>query len=360
MLPRPLPIWIVVATCVLSSCGCSGDNDVAIQGAGATFPAPLYKRWFLEYYKKHPDVRVNYQAIGSGAGIRQFNEDLLDFGASDAFEQPKKIEAILLPMTAGSIALLYHLPDGPKNIKLSRDVYVDIFLGKITQWNDPRIEKDNPGVTLPATDIKVVVRQDASGTSHVFTSHLTKISPDKWDKDGPGKGPGKTKSLKPPQGGFAGRGNSGVTAIIKLTPGAIGYVELSYATLSQKDMPELSVARLENKRHKFVSPTLESNRVAVASYKLDEKKTDFNIAMADPDGDDSYPIVSFTWMIVRRRYDDPRKGKAMIDVLNYCLGEGQKISPELEYIPLPERLVERVKEAIKTKIVIAQTASAAQ
>jgi phosphate ABC transporter phosphate-binding protein len=232
--PALLTAWVA---CELVA-GCKpADDRVTLQGAGATFPAPLYKRWFLEYYKLHPEIRVNYQPVGSGAGIRQFTEGVTTFGASDAYMSQAEIDrvrekardVVLLPMTAGSIVLCYNLPGGIGGLKLARKAYVDIFLGNITSWADPRIQKDNPDAYLPDVPITVVRRSDGSGTTYAFTNHLNAISDDwKKDKGGPGKG----KSVSWPVG-IGGKGNSGVAALIEQTPGAIGYLEYGYAELLQ-------------------------------------------------------------------------------------------------------------------------------
>jgi phosphate transport system substrate-binding protein len=232
------------------------EAAVTLQGTGATFPAPLYQKWFTEYNQAHPDVQINYQALGSGAGIKQFQQHLVDFGASDAAMTDEEIAAVpdgvvLLPMTAGAVVLAYNLPDVSQPLKLSREAYVGIFLGKITKWNDPAIAKANPGVTLPDTKIQPVVRSDGSGTTFVFTSHLSAIS-DAW-KSGPGAG----KSVNFPSA-VAGKGNPGVAALIKETPGAIGYVEFGYAM--QTHMP---MAMLENKSGKYIKADLESGKAAL-------------------------------------------------------------------------------------------------
>src|SRR5277367_6944531 len=257
----------------------SANADMTLQGTGATFPAPLYQRWFNEYNKMHPDVQINYQALGSGAGIKQFQHGLVDFGASDAAMTDAEMAAVkngvvLLPMTAGSIVLTYNIP-GVTELKLSRAAYTGIFLGKITQWNDPAIAKANPGVTLPDTKITVVSRSDGSGTTFVFTSHLSAISPD-WLK-----GPGAGKAVSFPVG-VAGKGNPGVTALIKQTPGAIGYVEYGYA--KQTGMP---MAELENHDGKFVKADLESGKNALATVQL---PADLRTWIPDPAGANAYPI----------------------------------------------------------------------
>jgi phosphate transport system substrate-binding protein len=310
---------------------------VTLQGTGATFPAPLYQKWFAEYNKLHSDVQINYQALGSGAGIKQFQQGLVDFGASDAamtdeeMSQVKNGGVILLPMTAGSVVLAYNLPGGPSELKLSRDAYVGIFLGKITTWNDPAIAKSNPGTSMPNTKITVVTRSDGSGTTFVFTSHLTAIS-DAW-KSGPGAG----KSVNFPVG-VAGKGNPGVTALIKQTPGAIGYVEYGYA--KQIGMP---MASLENKSGKFVAVSIESEKAALASVQL---PPDLRAWITDPADPSAYPIVTYTWILAHKKYPDAKIAQTLKSVLNYGLTQGQSFSLDLGYIPLPVSVVTEVSKAV--------------
>jgi phosphate transport system substrate-binding protein len=310
------------------------DARVTLQGTGATFPAPLYQRWFREYNQLHPNVEINYQALGSGAGIKQFQQGLVNFGASDAAMTDTEMAAVkqgvvLLPMTAGSIVLAYNLPD-VTDLKLSRDAYTGIFLGKITQWNDPIIAKANPGAKLPDTKITVVSRSDGSGTTFVFTSHLSAISP-AW-KSGPGAG----KTVNFPAG-VAGKGNPGVTALIKQTPGAIGYVEFGYA--KQTKMP---IAQLENKSGKFVTADLETEKAALAGVEL---PSNLRAWITDPSGANAYPIVTYTWLLCYKKYDDPKIAQTLKDVIHYGLSEGQKFSIELGYIPLPPSVVDTVSKA---------------
>ncbi|HEV3112465.1 MAG TPA: phosphate ABC transporter substrate-binding protein PstS [Candidatus Binataceae bacterium] len=309
---------------------------VTLQGTGATFPAPLYQRWFSEYNKLHPDVEINYQALGSGAGIKQFQQGLVNFGASDAAMTDAEMAAVkqgvvLLPMTAGSIVLTYNLPDAPSELKLSREAYTGIFLGKITQWNDPAIAKANPGAKLPDTKITIVSRSDGSGTTYVFTSHLSAIS-DAW-KSGPGAG----KTVNFPVG-VAGKGNPGVAALIKQTPGAIGYVEYGYA--KQTGMP---MASLENKSGKFVKPGLESGKNSLASVQLPDN---LRAWITDPAGADAYPIVTYTWLLCYKKYDDPKIAAALKSIIRYGLSTGQTFSVELGYIPLPPNVVSAVTKAL--------------
>jgi phosphate transport system substrate-binding protein len=312
------------------------QTRTTLQGTGATFPAPLYQRWFAEYNKLHPDVEINYQALGSGAGIKQFQQGLVNFGASDAAMTDAEMAAVkqgvvLLPMTAGEIVLTYNLPDFSGDLKLSRDAYVGIFLGKITQWSDPVIAKANPGAKLPDTKITVVSRSEGSGTTFVFTSHLSTVS-EAW-KNGPGAG----KTVNFPVG-VAGKGNPGVAALIKQTPGAIGYVEYGYA--QQTGMP---MAILENKSGKFIKPSLESGKTALASVEL---PPNLRAWILDPAAPDAYPIVTYTWLLCYKKYADPKIADTLKSVIRYGLSTGQSFSAQLGYIPLPDNVVTAVSKAL--------------
>ncbi len=312
------------------------EDAVTLQGTGATFPAPLYQKWFAEYNKEHPNVQINYQALGSGAGIKQFQQHLVNFGASDAAMTdqemaPVKDGVVLLPMTAGAIVLAYNLPNVATDLKLSRDAYVGIFLGKITSWNDPAITKVNPGANLPDTKITVVSRSDGSGTTFVFTSHLSAIS-DEW-KNGPGPG----KSVNFPVG-VAGKGNPGVSALIKQTPGAIGYVEYGYAM--QAKMP---MALLENKSGKYVKADLSTGKDALASVQLPEN---LRAWVTDPAGPDSYAIVTYTWLLCYKKYQNAKTADALKSVIKYGLTQGQSFSADLGYIPLPGNVIDADMKAL--------------
>ena len=309
-------------------------DPVTLQGAGATFPAPLYQRWFQEFSKTNPAVRVNYQPVGSGAGIKQFTEGLVQFGASDAAMTDEQISqvkdgVVLLPMTAGSVVLAYNLP-GVSELKLSRQAYADVFLGKITKWNDPAIAATNAGVTLPDSPITVVSRSDGSGTTFVLTNHLSAVS-EAW-KNGPGVG----TSVQFPVG-VGGKGNAGVTALVKQTPGAIGYVEYGYA--QQTKMP---TAVLENKSGKYVEADLKSSQAALAGVEL---PANLRVWIPDPAPADAYPIVTYTWLLIRLKYDDANVASALKQVVRYGLTDGQKLSAELGYIPLPDAVTKTVLEA---------------
>jgi phosphate transport system substrate-binding protein len=339
-------VWLSIALLLCATLGgsalsldqdgvASAADSITLQGTGATFPAPLYQKWFSEYNQKHPEVQINYQALGSGAGVKQFQQGLVNFGASDAAmtdEEMKKVKdgVVLLPMTAGAIVISYNIP-GVTDLKLSRAAYSGIFLGKIKQWNDPIVAKANPGVTIPATPITVVTRSDGSGTTFVFTTHLSAISPE-W-KAGPGAG----KSVSFPVG-VAGKGNPGVTALIKQTPGAIGYVEYGYA--KQTGMP---MAELENHNGKFVKADLQSGKDALATVQL---PPDLRVWIPDPGGDSAYPIVTYTWLLCYKKYDDPKIAQAIKAVVQFGLTDGQKDSVELGYIPLPPNVVTVVTKAL--------------
>jgi phosphate transport system substrate-binding protein len=312
-------------------------GTVTLQGSGASFPAPLYSRWFREFSDKKQDIRVNYQATGSGAGIKAFVEGQTDFGASDAAMTDEEIKqaqgnVVLLPVTAGNIVLAYNL-EGVKDLKLSRAAYAGIFLGKIKKWNDPLIAKANEGTKLPDKDITVAHRSDGSGTTFVFTQHLSAIN-EEW-KTKPGKG----TSVDWPVG-VGGRKNDGVAALIAQTPGSIGYVEFAFAIGSNMPM-----AALENKAGKFIAPSLEASKKALAAVTLPE---DMRAWVTDPEGEEAYPIVTYTWILAKKKYTDPAKGAAMKKLLDWCLTDGQKLSESLHYVALPEAVAQQVDKAAQT------------
>jgi phosphate transport system substrate-binding protein len=312
------------------------QQDVQLVGAGASFPAPLYQRWFQDINGKYPKLQINYQSVGSGAGVEQFTSGTVDFGASDTAmkdEEIKKVPqdkgVILLPVSAGGIVLAYNL-QGVDELKLPRQVYTDILLGKIKKWNDPAIAKANPGVNLPDQNITVVHRSDGSGTTGVFTKHLSAISPEWKSKVGEGK------TVQWPTG-VGAKGNEGVTAQIQQTPGAIGYIEYGYAKQNN-----LKFAALENKAGKFVSYNDQSAAKTLEAVQLPENLRAF---IPDPEGDESYPVVSYTWLLVHEKYSDPTKAKAIEGMIEYALTEGQKVAPELGYVPLPKNVAQKVASA---------------
>lgn len=323
-------------------------EDVRIIGSGASFPFPIYATWFKSFSKETDGVTVDYQAKGSGAGIQDFINKTVQFAASDAAMTDEEIAkvgdgVVLLPMTAGEIVLAYNL-DGVDELRLPRDVYPQIFLGEITRWNDERIAKANPGVELPDEPITVVVRSDSSGTTYVFTQHLSAIS----DAFASGPGVGKTvqwpstdKLVKAPK-------NDGITATIKQTPGAIGYIEYGYAKLTNA-----KTALLENKAGNFVGPSAESGAAALASAEFPEGDLpgepgtpDLRVWVTDPAGEDAYPIATFTWMLFYKQ-QDPKVAEALREMIEYALTEGQEIADKMGYIPLPENVVAKVREAAK-------------
>jgi phosphate transport system substrate-binding protein len=312
--------------------------DVGLTGAGATFPAPLYQRWFQDFNTANPKLQINYQSVGSGAGVEQFTKGTVDFGASDTAMKDEEIAKVpadkgvlLLPMSAGSIVIAFNLPDVTE-LKLPREVYADIFLGKITKWNDPKIVAANPGAKLPDQNITVVHRSDGSGTTGVFTKHLSAISPE-W-KAGPGEG--KTVEWPSP-GNVGGKGNEGVTASILQTVGAMGYIEYGYAKNNN-----VKFAALQNKAGNFVTYNDAAGAKTLEAVVLPENLRAF---IPDPEGADSYPIVSYTWMLVPKKVADPIKAKAMEAMIEYGLNEGQKVSVELGYVPLPQSVKAKVAAA---------------
>ncbi|MBW4599118.1 MAG: phosphate ABC transporter substrate-binding protein PstS [Calothrix sp. FI2-JRJ7] len=311
-------------------------GNVQLTGAGASFPAPLYLTWFQTLNQKYPNLQVNYQSVGSGAGVEQFTKGTVDFSASDVAMKDEEIAKVpadkgvlLLPMTAGSIVLAYNLADVPE-LKLSRTLYTDILLGKIKTWNDAAIAKENPGAKLPNTPITVVYRSDGSGTTGVFTKHLSAISPEWKTKVGEGK------SVKWPVG-IGGKGNEGVTAQIGQTAGSIGYVEYGYAKQNN-----LKFAALQNKAGQFVLPDEQSGAKTLASVTLPDNLRAF---ISDPEGAESYPIVTYSWLLAYKKYADPAKAKAVEAMIEYGLTEGQKAATELGYIPLPANVVQKVAAA---------------
>ncbi|MFM2064821.1 MAG: hypothetical protein RLZZ507_4492 [Cyanobacteriota bacterium] len=331
-------------------------GNVTLTGAGASFPAPLYQTWFAELNKKYPSLQVNYQSVGSGAGVEQFTKGTVDFGASDVAMKDEEIAkipqekgVILLPVTAGSIVLAYNLPDVAE-LKLPRAVYTDILLGKIKSWDDPAIAKANPEAKLPKLPIAVIYRADGSGTTGVFTKHLSAISPEWKEKVGEGK------SVKWPVG-VGGKGNEGVTAQIQQTQGAIGYIEYGYAKQSN-----LKTAALENKSGKIVTANEESASKTLEAVTLPENLRAF---IADPEGADSYPIVTYTWILAYKKYPDAAKAKAMEAAIEYALTDGQKLAGELGYVPLPANVVTKVAAVADQispdyKIAVAGTTSASK
>jgi phosphate transport system substrate-binding protein len=308
-----------------------------LTGAGATFPYPIYSKWFSDYAAK-TGVQINYQSIGSGGGIRQLTEGTVDFGASDApmsdAEQAKlKTPVLHIPTVMGAVVITYNVPEVTQPVKLTGDALAAIFLGKITKWNDPAIMESNKGAKLPAQDILVVHRSDGSGTTYIFSDYLTAVSPD-WSK-----GPGKGKELQWPVG-IGGKGNEGVAGQVKQTPYAIGYVELAYARQNK-----LPYAWLKNLDGKFVEPTIESVTAAAASAKF-PATTDFRVSIVNAAGSGSYPISSFTYLLIPTTYADAAKGKKLIDFVKWAVHDGEKSASALDYAPLPKSVVEIIDQRL--------------
>jgi phosphate transport system substrate-binding protein len=316
-----------------------GTGDLKIHGAGATFPAPLYQRWMEVYAAEHPEFSFTYDLVGSGEGIKRFIAGEVDFGASDAAmknEEMAQVEAgvKLVPATAGMVVLAYNIWGLEGELKLKRDVYIDIFLGKITQWNDPRIAASNPGINLPDMEITPVVRLDSSGTTFAFTNHLSTIS-EAW-RNGPGTG----KLIDWPGRASSARGNDGVAGRIKLTAGAIGYVEYGYARRLG-----LSMAWLENREGKFISPSAQTGRFALQEGSRVIPKN-LRIFIPDPAGAESYPIVSYTWLLLYKQYSNDKLANALKGFVWWGLTKGQQYAEEMGYIPLPQRIVSRATEIV--------------
>jgi phosphate transport system substrate-binding protein len=318
--------------------------DVKLIGSGASFPFPIYSKWFKDFSAANKGVRVDYQSKGSGAGIQDFINQVVDFAGSDAAMNDEEISkvkngVVLLPVTAGEIVLTYNLK-GVEELKLPRAVYPEIFTGKVTKWNDPKIAAANPGVQLPDQDITVVVRSDSSGTTYVFTGHLSAINEAFKSSVGQGKSPQWPKSrnlVKAPK-------NDGVTATVKQTPGAVGYIEYGYAKLTKAP-----VAMLENKDGKFVGPGPETGSAALASAQFPKGNLpgsdvpDLRAWVYEPSGENAYPIATFTWLLFPQM-QDPEKAKVARQLVEYCLTEGQKSADALGYVPLPEEVVETVRK----------------
>jgi phosphate transport system substrate-binding protein len=320
----------------------TSGSDAQLTGAGATFPAPIYQKWFSDYAAK-TGVKINYQPIGSGGGIRQLSEQTVDFGASDApmsDDEMSKAKGGLvqhIPTVLGAVCVTYNLAEVTKPLNLSGDLIADIFLGKVTKWNDPRIAALNKGVTLPNRDVVVVHRSDGSGTSYIFTDYLTSTSPS-W-----ASGPGKGKDVKWPVG-LGAKGNDGVTGQVKQTPGAIGYVELAYARQNK-----LPTAAIRNAAGQYVQPSIEAVTAAAAgvAQKL-PPNSDYRVSIVNAPGAESYPISSFTWILVYKNQPNAEKGKKVLDFLRWALHDGEQSASSLDYAPLPAALVTRLDSTLAT------------
>lgn len=325
----------VLAFCLQAHAG----DKVLINGAGSTFVAPIYTKWFQDYNKTNPNIEINYQSIGSGAGIKQLTAKTVDFGASDAPMSDEEIKTaggsvVHIPTVLGAVAITYNLPTVKKAINLDGETIAQLFSGKILKWNDPKLAALNPGVALPDTSIVPVYRSDSSGTTSVFTEYLAKVSPDWKTKVGQGK------SVKWPAG-LGGKGNEGVTGQVKNTPGSVAYVELTYA-ISEK----LPTAAIRNKAGVFVAADLKSVSAAAAGA-VKTMPEDFRVSITDADGKDVYPISAFTYVLIYK--DMPgAKGQEFVKFLGWAMDKGQGQAQALQYAPLPAPVVAKVREKIKT------------
>ena len=320
----------------------TGSSDAQLTGAGATFPAPIYQKWFADYAGK-TGVKINYQPIGSGGGIRQLSEQTVDFGASDApmsddeMSKAKGGPVQHIPTVLGAVCITYNLPEVTKTLNLTGDLIADVFLGKVTKWNDPRIAALNKGVALPTRDIVVVHRSDGSGTSYIFTDYLSAVS-STW-KAAPGKG----KDVSWPTG-LGAKGNDGVTGQVKQTPGAIGYVELAYARQNK-----LPTAAIRNAAGQYVEPSIDAVTAAAqgALQKL-PATSDYRISIVNAPGAAAYPISSFTWILVYKNQVNADKGKKLMDFLKWALHDGEQSAASLDYAPLPQAFVARLDSTLAT------------
>ena len=337
--------FILFTTVILVTVGCQSQSQntpeisesVFLNGAGATFPQFLYQRWFQEYSQKHPNVQLNYQGIGSAAGIQQIVSETIDFAGSDVAMTDEEIKqvskgVVLLPMTAGSVVIAYNLPGVESGLKLSREVYSNIFLGKITRWNDSKIKALNPDIKLPDLPILLVHRSDGSGTTAVFTKHLSAISSEWKNKVGSGL---NVQWLT----GVAIKSSAGVSAQIQQQPGTIGYLESTYARESN-----LSTAALENKAGNYIQSNTQTATEALRSKPLQD---DLRVFITDPEAENAYPIITYTWLLVYQNYENSNQAKIIKDVVKWCLSEGDKFAEELGYIPLPEDAVKKVEAALE-------------
>ncbi len=328
----------IVLLCVAVALALPALGQTTLNGAGATFPYPMYSKWFSEYNKVHPDIQINYQSIGSGGGIRQVLAQTVDFGASDGpmtDEQlsQAKVKILHIPTVMGADVPAYNLPGVTAELKFTPEDLSGIFLGKITSWNDPAIAKANPGVNLPNQPIIVVHRSDGSGTTYIWTDYLSKISSE-WQN-----GPGKGTSVKWPVG-LGAKGNEGVAGMIRQMQGSIGYIELIYAVQNN-----IQYGSVKNAAGNFVKASLDSVTAAAASVK--SMPADFRVSITNAPGKDAYPVSSFTWLLVPVQAKDANKGKILADLLNWVVDDGQKMTASLSYAPLPPSVAAKVKDAIK-------------
>jgi len=348
-------IAAIVPVVALTACGGGRGGDAAdtsrtagvgataegtITGAGATFPYPLYSKWVLEYSREHPGVRINYQSIGSGGGIRQFMDRTVDFGATDGPMADSQINAIQanvlhIPTVLGAVVPAYNVPGITQRLRFTPEVLAGMFLGEITRWNDSRVAAANPGVTLPNAPVVIVHRSDGSGTTFVWTDYLSKVSP-AW-RERVGRGTAVNWPV-----GIGGRGNEGVASNVSRTPGAIGYVELAYAKQNR-----IAYGLVRNRAGNFVEGSLAAVTAAAGSAELPQD-TDFRVSITDAPGADAYPVSSFTWILLPKQAPDAARARTLLDFIWWATHDGQRFASELDYAPLPERLVPLVEARLRS------------
>ena len=329
----------IVLAALLAAATTAGAYAQNLTGAGATFPNPIYSKWFSEYAKVHPGVQINYQSVGSGAGIRQVTQKVVDFGASDGPMTDQqlaesKVKLLHIPTVLGAVVPVYNIPGVNSDLNFAPDVIADIYLGHITRWNDARIAKDNPGVSLPDRQILPVFRSDGSGTTYIFTDYLSKVSPDFQSKVGKGT------SVRFPVG-FGAKGNEGVSGMVKQSPGGFGYVELIYAVQNK-----MAYGQVKNAAGKWVKATTDGVTAAAASASKN-MPSDYRVSITNAAGPLSYPIASFTWLLIPVQSADPAKGKVLADFLTWMLDHGEAEASNMTYAPLPKPVADRVRQTIK-------------
>ena len=332
----------VIGALSLAFVGCGGgsSSEIRLQGAGATFPNPLYQKWLSEYGKAHANIKIDYQSIGSGGGIKQIQSRTVDFGASDSPMRDEDLKAapgeiLHIPTVLGAVVITYNLSGVAQPLRFSPDVVADIFLGKIKKWSDARIKADNSNTTLPDADITVVHRSDGSGTSAVFTDYLSKVSNEWKQRVGAGTSPNWPV-------GIGGKGNEGVTGQVKQTPNTIGYVELAYAVQNK-----LPVALLKNKSGSFIEPSIDAVTAAAAGA-LTATPEDLRVSITDSAGATAYPISSYTYILAYKNQSDEARGKALVDFLWWGIHDGEQFAKELMYAPLPPEIVKRAETKINS------------
>ena len=347
-------IAVMLATALLTACGggntqpvtaenggaSGGSQAQQINGAGATFPYPIYSKWFSEYNKLHPDIRINYQSIGSGGGIQQLINQTVFFGATDGPMTDEQLKAapgpiLHFPTVLGAVVPVYNIPGVTDELKFTGALLADIYLGKIKKWNDPALAKLNPGVKLPATDVTVVHRSDGSGTTYIFVDYLSKVSPEFKTQVG------VNTSVKWPAG-VGGKGNEGVSGLVTQTPGSIGYVELIYALQNK-----IAFASVQNAAGEFVKASVDTVTSAAAAAAA-AMPPDFRVSITNASGAGAYPISSFTWLLMYADPKDKASGKAIVDFMKWALTDGQKYASDLGYAPLPESVVMLEQTAVNS------------